>query len=171
MNKNDIRDLLDYHDWANRRILDTAERLTPEQLAAPTNASFGNLHATLVHLLDTDWGWLVALKTSEWNEAMKPEDFPTLAALRQRWDEEDATRWAYFDTLTDADLQRILRYEVEGGIVRERVYWHVFFHIVNHGMQHRSEAAAMLTDFGQSPGDIDFTVFLNERAGQPSNLS
>jgi hypothetical protein len=30
-------------------------------------------------------------------------------------------------------------------------------------MQHRSESAAMLTDFGKSPGEIDFTMFLNQR--------
>jgi hypothetical protein len=29
-------------------------------------------------------------------------------------------------------------------------------------MQHRSEAAHMLTEYGQSPGDIDFTLFLRE---------
>jgi hypothetical protein len=29
---------------------------------------------------------------------------------------------------------------------------------------HRNEAAALLTGYGQSPGDFDFTMFLNERA-------
>jgi len=31
-------------------------------------------------------------------------------------------------------------------------------------MQHRSEAANLLTTYGQSPGDLDFTRWLNERA-------
>jgi len=61
-----------------------------------------------------------------------------------------------------------VRYLIPGGIVRERVLWHCLLHVVNHGTQHRSEAAALLTSYGQSPGGLDFTLFLNEHFNLPS---
>ena len=70
--------------------------------------------------------------------------------------------WAYLDTLTDEMLNGTIRYVIPG-VIRERVVWQFLLAALLHNMQHRSEAAHMLTEYGQSPGDIDFTLFLRQR--------
>lgn len=163
MTVDEIRDLFDYNAWANRRLLLAAEAVTPAVFTAPTPFSFGSLRNTLLHILDSEYGWRWLMLDKGFAPALQPDDFPNVAALRQRWDAENAEMRAFLDGLQDADLATIVRYPGDGGVMRERVLWHCLFHVVNHGMQHRSEAAAILTTYDHSPGDLDFTLFLNER--------
>lgn len=160
-----VRDLFDYNYWANRHLLTVAAQLTPDQFTAPSAHSWGGVQGTLVHILDTEMGWRELLCGRPGAPELKPADFPTVDALQQGWQADEQIMRAYLDGLSDADLQGIIRYHTNTGALRERVLWHCLFHVVNHGMQHRSEVASMLTGYGHSPGDIDFTVFLNQRAG------
>jgi uncharacterized damage-inducible protein DinB len=41
------------------------------------------------------------------------------------------------------------------GEARRQLFWQLLVHIVNHGTQHHTEAAMLLTQYGASPGDID----------------
>ncbi len=163
MNKQDIREIFEYNYWANYRLLDMAEKVTPEQFVAPSSHSFSTLQGTLVHTLDAEWGWRVLLQSGGSTELLKDENFPTVDVLRKHWQEEEKAMWDFINSLSDEDLAGVIRYPIDGGLMRERVRWHCLFHVVNHGMQHRSEAANLLTTYGQSPGEIDFTMFLNER--------
>ena len=40
-------------------------------------------------------------------------------------------------------------------------------HVIYHGMQHRSEVAMLLTDLGESPGWLDFLIYLQDYKGEP----
>ncbi len=162
MNKADIATIFDYNDWANRRILASAAHISQEQLIAPTSFPHGSLRATLVHILDAEYGWRMLLARGQEAPDLSEKDFPTLQSLEERWRYEEGHLREYLASLSDEDLQGVVRYVNPQGIHRERVRWHGLYHVVNHGTQHRSEAAALLTDFGQSPGDIDFTFFLIE---------
>ncbi len=52
---------------------------------------------------------------------------------------------------------------IKKGPQRSIPLWALNVHLVNHGTQHRSEVAMMLTDLGHSPGDLDMVFFLAER--------
>ncbi len=176
MKVDEIKLLYEYNTWADARILAACARVTAEQYAAPSAVGIGHgsLRATMVHMLDNIWQWRITLqgfyKEPLADEAaydateLHDDAFATFAALRERWMVEQREMWAYIDTLTEETLNSTIRYVIPG-VLREHVVWHILLDgIIIHATQHRSEAAALLTVYGQSPGDYDFTLFLNERA-------
>lgn len=179
MKLDEIKLLYEYNDWADGRLLAACAKVSPEQYAAATSfgTGRGGLRPTLVHLVDSVWQWRITLQgyyaapltDAEYDATeLQEASFPTLAALDERWKTEREEMWAYIGTLNEESLNSILRYVIPGGIVRERVVWHCLLHVVTHAIQHRSEVAALLTSYGQSPGDFDFTLFLNEHFKLPS---
>ncbi|MCB0129334.1 MAG: DinB family protein [Caldilineaceae bacterium] len=164
MNGRDILTLFEYNGWANRRIMDAARRVRTEQFVAATTNSYGSLRGTLVHLVEAEMAWRTLCQNGTMSgfHDLVEDDFPTPVALEQLWQEEQPRLRAYLAGLTDADLNGSIHYTTDEGDEQARVLWHCLVHVVNHGTQHRSEAAVLLTDYGCSPGELDFTVFLNE---------
>jgi len=164
MNIRDITTLYDYHYWANQRILATAAQISQEQFLGQAGHGLGTLRATLTHCVDAEYGWRTLWQTGTVAgfASVTEEQFPTLDALAGRWAQEEQAMQGYLAGLTDDDLSGYVRYTTYEGAKRERLLWHCLWHLVNHATQHRSEAAAILTGYGCSPGDLDVTVFLNQ---------
>ena len=173
MKIDEIKLLCDYNDWADAHILAACAKVSPEQYTAPTVYGHGGLRATMVHILDNIWQQRITLQgyyqepladEAAYDATELHEDaIPTFAALRERWMMEQQEMRDYLNTLTEEMLNSTIRYVIPGAI-RERVVWHILLDLILHAAQHRSEAAALLTSYGQSPGDFDFIMFMNESA-------
>jgi uncharacterized damage-inducible protein DinB len=163
MRVQDMLTLYEYNYWANERILAAAARVSQQQFSAPGTQSYASLRSTLLHTLDTEFGWRMRCQYNQVTPDMSEAEFSTLDLMQRRWVEDEMAMRAYLAGLQDDDLAGLLHYTTDQGEKRERVLWHCLLHVVNHGTQHRSEAAMMLTEAGCSPGDLDFTVFLNEK--------
>ncbi len=158
MHKTDIETLIAYNFWADNEILTACERLRLADFTrdATPDPGWHSLRGTLVHLLDTEYGWRVLLQQLPDAGVIDEADFPDVASLKSRWREEQAAWLSYVATLDDAALNEIWR--VNGKVRRTR--WQTILHVIIDGTYHRSEAAAMLTGYGQSPGEIDFEGYL-----------
>ena len=61
-----------------------------------------------------------------------------------------------------ADLTDDFVAYVRGGVP----VWQMLVHVVNHGTQHRAEAAVLLTAASRSPGELDLINYAEELAGR-----
>lgn len=164
MNIDDVKTLYEYNYWANDQIFRSAQKVTIEQFEATESFPHGGLRGTLRHILNAETAWRARLEDTT---IMRLDEklYSTLESLETRRQEEEMAMRSYLASLADEDLA--LHYgqskwpeQVRALRGEESLLWHYLVHVVNHGTQHRSEAAALLTEYGQSPGDLDFVVFL-----------
>ena len=161
----DIRALYDYHYWANGRILGALAQIDHTQFVAPAAVPWGSLRGTLVHLLWAETNWLARWEGRPTLPRFAEEEFPTVADLRAGWSASEAALRAFLVTLDDARLDAPFHYTRTNGEPRSQIFWQLLVHIVNHGTQHHTEAAILLTRYGASPGDIDLHL---SPLGQPA---
>jgi uncharacterized damage-inducible protein DinB len=142
-----------FHAWANRRIIETAAKLSDDEFRWPAPLDHGTAFQTVRHLVDVDWSWREFCtgndvgETYVWDE-VPMEDLQRISSFSA---EEDARLLAYIRALDDASLREPLALNEGMSVPR----WLIIAHVVNHGTQHRSELARYFTDRGHSPGELD----------------
>jgi uncharacterized damage-inducible protein DinB len=156
VNVDDLGFLFAYDRWATKRVLAAADGLGGDEWPAGEPIGARHLGEILVHALGAHQRWRHGLSGSAEQPRPEREPLPTVPALAVAWEAEWAAVDAWLVALDDAWLTR-----TDEGIP----YWQMLAHVVNHGTQHRSEAAALLTAAGHSPGDLDLIFFAEAQAG------
>ena len=154
-----LRALYDHHAWSMGRLLARAAEVAPEQAEATPWEGVASLQDTLAHIVRAERYWLANWREAERQPFAPPRDVPE---ARDRWMALQAETRAFLASVTEADLRRILtlRQPIGGG--RETLAAGVT-HVLLHAAQHRAEAAALLSQFGRSPGELDYIDFLEHR--------
>ncbi|MEW5871599.1 MAG: DinB family protein [Chloroflexota bacterium] len=166
MNKSNLLFLFDYTQWANHRLLDTAARLPTEKFADPHRTTYGSLRGILVHILVSYQVWLGRCRDGRMPPVFPiDEEFPDVAAFNRRFSALEAELRAYLESLSEDDMQRLVTHTTSRGEVFTNRLWQIFTHLFNHATQHRSEAAEVMTEYGESPGNLDLIWYLREIEG------
>lgn len=150
-----------YNRWANDRILTFAERLLPTQFTAKVGASFDSVRDTLVHVMNVERNWICRCRELPLLPNVEFDQVDDMLTIRQHWAQIEATTQAYIETLDEATLAQVIHYVNSRGQPNAFPIWQMLLHQNNHAMQHRSEVAVMLTQFGHSPGDMDFLIYID----------
>jgi uncharacterized damage-inducible protein DinB len=142
-----------HNTMMNQRLMDTCRRLSPEQLGATATGTYGSVGATLVHIANSQAGYAARLLETERPERLPEDPFPGFGALAERFAlgnaqlEEAATR---------AGQHR--KVQVTGDDPPGTWWMPVSLFLlqaVNHGTEHRSQVATILTNLGVEPPEMD----------------
>jgi uncharacterized damage-inducible protein DinB len=146
MQPDEVRFLFAYDRWATERMLAALDGLDPAVWGRTGVVGERGLGSILVHHLGASQRWRHGFQQTGESPSPEREPLPTVEELREHWEAEWAEVDAWLPTLTEG----FVAYVFEGVPV-----WQMLVHVVNHGTQHRAEAAALLTDEGRSPGELD----------------
>ena len=146
-----LPDFFKYNLWANLRLLDECAPLTDAQLDARVVGTFGSVREILMHLFASEEGYARTLT----GESPTPRlgdftEFPGFDELRRRaaLSGEKLIKFAE----QPADLHEILH--LDGGTYdAPRII--VVIQAIDHGIDHRSQIATLLSQHGITPLDLD----------------
>jgi uncharacterized damage-inducible protein DinB len=153
MDADSLLAIVRFHAWANQRVIETAAKLSEEELHRQGSLDHGTAFQTVRHLVDVDWSWREFCigndvgETYVW-EQLPLDDLPRIGVFSIQ---EDARLMDYVRSLDPPALAESLPLDDEMSVPR----WLIIAHVVNHGTQHRSEVARYCTDCGHSPGELD----------------
>ncbi len=165
-----LRELYDHHAWALDRALARAAEVSPEQAVARPWRGVPSLRDALAHVVTAERAWL-----RRWQDgglpawAARHPDPWTVTEVAERWSVVQAETRAFIAGLGEAELVRLLRmprafpspFRPVGG--EPQTLAAGVMHVLLHAAQHRAEAAALLSEYGHSPGGLDYIDFLETR--------
>src|SRR6266508_4581303 len=137
----------------NRRLMEASRQLSPEHLSATATGTYGSIGATLVHVANAQEGYAGRLLDTERPERLPEDPFPGFEIL--------AERFAHGDTQLEeaaAKAGEDRKVQVTGDDPPGTWSMPVSLFLlqaVNHGTEHRSQVATILTHIGVESPEMD----------------
>ena len=142
-----------HNTMMNTRLLEACQQLRAEQLRATASGTYGSIAATLVHIANAQLGYAARLLDTDRPERLAEDPFPGFEVL--------AERLALGNTrLEEAAARGSRDHQVQvTGDDPPGTWWMpaslFLLQAVNHGTEHRSQVATVLTQLGVQPPDMD----------------
>ncbi|HXN46648.1 MAG TPA: DinB family protein [Bryobacteraceae bacterium] len=141
---------IDHNYWARDRQLQACAALSQEQ--------FLQVRDTLAHMVAAEWIWLERWRGRSPRSLMAAEEFPTLAAIAERWSAVEGELRAFVDGLRDEDLERPFTYVNGKGETWTYPLYRAIFHVLSHQSYHRGQVTNGLRLLGVEAPSVDFLV-------------
>jgi uncharacterized damage-inducible protein DinB len=149
-----------HNTMMNTRLVEACRKLRAEQLGATATGTYGSVGATLVHVANAQEGYAARVLDTERPERLPEDPFPGFDVLTERLAQGDAQ---LEEAATRGDQDR--KVQVTGDDPPGTWWMPVSLFLlqaVNHGTEHRSQVATILTQLGVEPPEMDGWTYFFE---------
>jgi uncharacterized damage-inducible protein DinB len=150
-----LRSIFRHNAWANQRLLEHLSTLTEDQLTATTTAVYGNVIATMQHVVGSEsfyWSMFSGRFLDwQWHEPARLDELLAWSnEINAAWDELLSTEIDYdawlVQTRSDGTSRRF----------RPAI---LLAQAIHHGNVHREQVSHVLTTLGLTPPDLSLYPF------------
>ncbi len=147
-----LSNFFQYHLWANLRLLDACAQLSDAQLDATMRGTFGSVRETLMHMFASEEGYAHHWHFTGASFTPRLKDltmFPGFDELRRRAERSGKELIAVAE---QGELDEILSLD-EGTYEAPAII--LLIQAINHGVDHRSQIATLLSQQDIELPDLD----------------
>jgi len=158
---NDLYTLLEYHRWANLRVLEALQPLSSEEFTRTLLSSFPSIRDTVVHLYRGDLIWQGRVTDDLERKIPDPNDFPMLEDVRAAWVPVlDGWSAALEGKTPDSSIV----YATSSGQAQNTRLEDVVRQTVNHASYHRGQIATLLRMLEHKMVATDYILWVRDKA-------
>ncbi|MBI3173563.1 MAG: DinB family protein [Chloroflexi bacterium] len=163
MNRDGLLALYAYNAYANRLVLDTAEKLTADEFTRKSSPSHDSVRGILAHMLECEAYFLSLCQGLP--ILVEEAGLPNLPSIRRTWDELEQQQVDFLRALSDANLTRPVQMQIRG---RQLVFpiWQMLTQAMIHSTHHRGELSIVLTELGYPLPTLDIIGHFIQQSGQ-----
>jgi len=152
-----------YNIWANKKIIETANLLSEEQINTEIVSSFPSVYKTFLHLMEVENAWWERLKlvehptpngwfTGDFNELSKK-----LLELSRQWQE-------WIESANEVNITHVFAYQNSKKELFKQPVYEMLLHLFNHQNLHRGQLITMFRQLGLDKiPPTDFIVFSRKK--------
>ncbi len=144
-------EFLRHNALMNRRLIWTCRGPSPEQLGTSVAGTYGSIGATLVHIVNAQASYAARLLDGKPPEPLSQDPFPGFETLEERLASSDLQ----LEVAAARDQDREIQWTDREGNQLQMPVSLFLLQAINHGTDHRSQVATMLTQLGIQPPAMD----------------
>lgn len=148
-----------YNIWANKKIIETANQLSPDQITREIISSFPSVYKTMAHLMEVELVWWERLQLAEhtsmpgWFSGSFDEMTKKLLGISQQWHD-------WIQNTNDVNISHVFAYQNSKKEHFKQPVYEMLLHLFNHQTLHRGQLITMFRQLGLDKiPPTDFIVF------------